>query len=188
MVSGNEQSKDSNIYDLISYIEYNNFTVTQSKVYSVFDYLYRQYTQSRQKYLSKYKRISEFNSENLMYTLIKDTLNDLGMNCLEVICHHPLNMFIREYDLLNDEERRYAMHNSTHLDFLIYNRLSKKPVLAVEVDGYYFHKEGEEQAKRDKMKNHILELYEIPYLRFATNGSSEKERLSAKLKELVKVN
>ena len=44
VVSGNEQPKDSNIQDLISYIEYNNFSVLDSEIYSVFDLLYQQYT------------------------------------------------------------------------------------------------------------------------------------------------
>ncbi len=184
VVSGNEQPTDSNIFDLVSYIEYNNFSVVESKIYSVFDYLYQQYTQSRMEFLKKHKRISEYDSENLMYALIKDTLQERELTFLDVICHLPLNMLIRNPNLLNDEECRYVMNPATHLDFLIYNCISKKPVLAIEVDGFHFHKEGTRQAERDKIKNRILELYEIPYLRFATNGSGEKERLSEKLQEL----
>ena len=41
VTSGNEQPKDSNIQDLISYIEYNNFSVVNSELYSVFDLLYQ---------------------------------------------------------------------------------------------------------------------------------------------------
>ena len=78
------------------------------------------------------------------------------------------------------------MNHATHLDFLIYNRITKKPILAVEVDGFHFHKEGTVQAERDKMKNHILDLYGMPYLRFATNGSGEKEKLSHALLDLLK--
>ncbi len=40
VVSGNEQPADSNIKDLIAYIEYNNFDVVDSEIYSVFDLLY----------------------------------------------------------------------------------------------------------------------------------------------------
>lgn len=188
VVSGNEQPKDSNIFDLISYIEYNNFSVTESKIYSVFDYLYKQYTQSRMEFLRKHKRVSEYDSENLMYALIKNTLKELELTTLDVICHQPLNMLIRDPKLLNDEECRYAMNNSTHIDFLIYNRISKKPVLAIEVDGFHYHKRGTKQAVRDELKNRILELYEIPFLRFATNGSGEKELLIEKLQELLKNN
>ena len=185
VISGNEQPSDSNIGDLISYIEYNNFSVTESKLYSVFDYLYSQYTESRFAYLKKHRRISEHDSENLMYALLCDTVCEEGYTEWSVICHQPLNMLIRDPELLNDDECRYAMNPATHLDFLIYNRISKKPILAVEVDGYTFHKDGTSQAERDKMKNHILDLYHVPYLRFATNGSGEKEKLTQKLHELV---
>ena len=73
----------------------------------------------------------------------------------------------------------------SHLDFLIYNRVIKRPVLAIEVDGYAFHKEGTRQSERDKLKDHILEVYGMPLLRFSTVGSGETEKLSAKLDELI---
>ncbi|WRK55048.1 hypothetical protein SD457_09625 [Coprobacillaceae bacterium CR2/5/TPMF4] len=44
------------------------------------------------------------------------------------------------------------MNPATHIDFLIYNTVSKKPVLAIEVDGYDYHKENTVQASRDLMK------------------------------------
>lgn len=184
VVSDNKQPNDSNIGDLVSYIEYNNFTVTESKIYSVFDFLYTDYTKSRFEFLQKHKRISEYDSENLMFALIENVLEEQDLIGLSVICHQPLNMLIRDPQLLNDEECKYAMNSATHLDFLIYSRISKKPVLAVEVDGYHYHKAGTKQAERDLLKNHILDLYKIPYVRFATNGSREKEILTEKLKQL----
>lgn len=184
VTSGNEQSEDSNINDLISYIEYNNFSVTESKVNSVFDYLYKQYTEQRIKYLDVHNRISEYDSENLMYSLLKDTLSELHLFSLDVICHQPLRMLIKEFALLSDEEFKYINNTGTHIDFLIYNKISKKPVLAIEVDGYNYHKTGTRQHERDLLKNHIFELYEIPYLRFATNGSEEKEKLINTLNNL----
>ena len=77
------------------------------------------------------------------------------------------------------------MNPATHIDFLLYNRISKKPVLAIEVDGYAYHKEDTKQASRDLMKDHILEIYEIPLLRFKTNGSGEKEMIVDMLDQLV---
>lgn len=41
LVTGNEQSKERNITDLIDYIQYNNLDVVESKIYSIFDYLYK---------------------------------------------------------------------------------------------------------------------------------------------------
>ncbi len=186
VITGNEQVKERNITDLVDYIQYNNFAVTDSKICSVFDYLYKQYTEERKEYLQKHKRVSEFDSENLMYSLIEDILSDDGYSSLDVVCHFPMNMLIRNPELLNEKECRYAMNPATHIDFLVYNRISKKPVLAIEVDGYEYHKEDTVQAERDVMKNRILELYEIPLLRFKTNGSGEKEKIIGMLKKVIK--
>lgn len=186
VVTGNEQTKERNITDLIAYIQYNNFEVTDSKIYSVFDYLYKQYTEERMAYLQSRKRISEFDSENLMYyLLIEEILSADKYGCFDVICHFPMNMLIKNPELLNNRECEYAMHPATHIDLLLYNRISKKPVLAIEVDGYKNHQPGSEQAARDLLKDHILDLYRIPLLRFKTNGSREKEQIIEKLDEIV---
>lgn len=185
VVTGNEQVKERNITDLISYIEYNNFEVTDSKVYSVFDYLYKQYTEERRLYLQKHKKVSTYDSENLMHSAIEEILSVDKYASLDVVCHFPVNMLIRNPELLNEEEQRYVRNPATHVDFLLYNRISKKPVLAIEVDGYEYHKADTVQASRDILKNHILDLYEIPWLRFWTNGSGEKEKITGKLDELI---
>ena len=174
--TGNEQPKDGNIRDLLKYIEYNNFTITESKLHSVFDYLYKIYSQSRMEFLKKHKKISQYDSENLMYGLLKDTLNEFGESELDVLCHQPLNTLLKDLSLLSEEEAEYALNPATHVDFLIYNRVTKEPVLAIEVDGWKYHHEGTVQAERDKKKNSILEKYELPLMRFTTNGSGEKER------------
>ena len=57
-------------------------------------------------------------------------------------------------------------------------------MLAVEVDGFEYHKEGTMQAERDQLKDAILEKYNLPLLRFRTNESNEKERLIARLNEI----
>ena len=98
------------------------------------------------------------------------------------------------FENLGDEETRRSTINiqveefyagAKDADFLIYNRIGKKPVLAIEVDGYEYHKEGTAQASRDRLKNHIMELYEIPLLRFKTNGSGEREKITEMLDKLV---
>ena len=182
---GNEQSKERNITDLVEYIQYNNFEVIDSKIYSIFDYLYKQYTEERKTYLQKHKKISEYDSENLMYSLLEEILIDNKYSSLDVVCHFPLNMLIKDPKLLDEKECQYAMNPATHIDFLIYNTVSKKPVLAIEVDGYDYHKENTVQASRDLMKNDILKLYEIPLLRFKTNGSCEKSKMIQELDKYI---
>ncbi len=78
---------------------------------------------------------------------------------------------------MSDEEALYISRTGTHLDFVLYNKISKNVVAAIEVDGYSYHKTGTRQAERDQLKNSVLNKYEIPLLRFATNGSGEKEKL-----------
>lgn len=184
VVTGNEQQRERNITDLIDYIEYNNFEVNESKIYSIFDYLFKQYAEERKAYLQKHKKVSEYDSENLMYSLIEDIIAEDKYASLDIVCHFPLNMLIKNPELLNDRECQYTMNPATHVDFLIYNRISKKPVLAIEVDGYENHHEGTVQYLRDRLKDHILELYQIPLLRFWTNGSGEKEKITETLESL----
>ena len=181
VVSGNEQPADSNIKDLVAYIEYHNFDVVDSELYSVFDLLYQQYTQQRMDFLKKHKQISEYDSENLMYAAISDMLQRMPELSLNVICHQKVRLLIRDYEKLTEEERRYAIHPNTHVDFLIYNRITKAPVLAIEVDGFHYHKEGTRQAERDRMKDGIFAKYEIPLLRLPTNGSGEIQKIKDRL-------
>ena len=190
VTTGNEQTKERNITDLINYIKHNNFEVRDSKIYSIFDYLYKQYNKERAIYLKKHKKVSEYDSENLMYSLIDEIISDDKYSSLDFICHFPLNRLIKlnesikESKLLTMQEQQYIKNPATHLDFLIYNRFSKKPLLAIEVDGYKYHKKNSRQASRDSLKDHILELYEIPLLRFKTNGSGEKEKIIKLLEKL----
>ena len=175
VVSGNEQEKTGNIVDLISYIQYNKMEVVDSKVYSIFDFLYSQYREERWRYLKDKKRISQFDSENMAYNFITEMLQ--GHPEYAVVCFEPLSMIIRDLSNLSDEEVRYALNPATHVDFMVYNKVNKQPVLAIEIDGYSFHKEGTIQHERDKMKDHILEKSGIGLLRLSTNGSGEREKL-----------
>lgn len=182
---GNPSQRDTNLGDLIGYIQYNNIEIIQSEIYSVFDNLYKSYAGQRSELLMKHKKISEYNSENLMYGLIKEVLRADRFSKLDVATHVPLKMILRDVKKLDEVEIKYAMNSNTHIDFLIFSKLNKQPVLAIEVDGFHFHKEGTDQAVRDKYKNSILEKYELPLIRFKTNESNEKERLKSRLETIL---
>ena len=186
VVTGNEQKQEGNISDLIQYIQYNNFEVSDSKIYSIFDYLYSQYTQERIAYFRTHRRIAEFDSENLMYGLLQEILAIEKYAFINVACHVQMNMLIKSFEGLDEREQRFILNPATHIDFLLYNRISKRPMLAIEVDGYQYHKDGTKQDERDMMKNHILNSFGIPLLRFKTNGSREREQIVAKLEEITK--
>lgn len=120
------QVKERNITDLVDYIQYNNFEITERNICSAFDYLHKQYSKERKRYLQNHQRISEYDSENLMYSLIEDIIADNKYASLDVVCHFPMNQLIRNFELLNEEERRYVKNPVSHVDFLIYNRIGKK--------------------------------------------------------------
>lgn len=186
VVSGNEQEHKGNISDLIDYIAYNNLTVTDSKISSIFDYLFSHYTHERMQFLAGHRKISEYDSENITFSLIEKILSDYPeLNHLGVFCHTPLRNVIRDWTLLNEQERNYISHYSTHLDFLIINHVTKKPVLAIETDGYTYHNDGTEQHQRDLLKNHILEVYGLPLIRLRTNESGEKEKILSALESII---
>lgn len=186
VVTGNEQKTHGNITDLIDYIAYNNFSVTKSKITSIFDYLYEQYSRERVAFLQSHIEISEYASENFTFALINEILKtEEDFMCYKTLCHIPLREIIRDMTMLSDEEKAYTLNYSTHLDFLIVSRVSKKPVLAIETDGYSFHNAKTVQHKRDEMKDRILRRYSFPLLRLSTKGSNEKERITNKLRAVA---
>lgn len=185
VLTGNDQEKHGYIMDLLDYIAYNNCTVTDSKLASIFDYMYEQYSEQRMLFLKMQPQISEYASENLTYVMLKEILSsDIRFKSLKALCHVPLRQVVRDTSLMSERELKYAANYSTHLDFLIINNVSKKPVLAIETDGYSYHKEATDQHQRDAMKNRILSSYGLPLLRFSTKGSREREKVIGELVEL----
>lgn len=148
-----------------------------SHIHSIFDYLYKGYEEKKRVFLSQQKKKSVFDSENLMYILIKEVLSEQQFSKYNLVSHFPLRNLILDFENLSSEEEGYAKHHSTHLDFVIFNKLGKNAVLAIEVDGYEYHRKEGRQAERDAMKNDILEKYGIPLVRFSTTGSGKRQRL-----------
>ena len=183
VVSRDICEKDGNINDLVKYIKYNNFEVIESNVKSIFDLLYKENRLARLQYLKNKKRISLFDSENIAYNEIENILKN-NYNNLGIITHIPLFRILENKNLSNKDELKYASHEWTHIDFVIYNKMDKKPSLAIEVDGYTFHKKSTAQSQRDELKNEILKKYNIPLIRLSTIGSDEKNIIKSKLDEL----
>lgn len=174
VVSGNQQELKGNIHDLLGYIQYQHGVVVQSKLRSIYDYLFTQISNQEK----QTKSISEYDSENLTFELIEKIRTSIPqLSHIKTLCHYPLRCLIRETSGLSERETRYALHPSTHIDFLIINRVSKQPLLAIETDGYSYHNAESAQFDRDRMKDHILESFGLPLLRLSTVGHSEQQRI-----------
>ena len=182
VTSQDPRNDQTNYGDLTRYIEYNNFEVIQSQVYSVFDMLYHGYAEQRRAYLQKHKRVSEYDSENLMYSVIQEVLSEEAFSSIGCAVYVSLATLVKDYAPLTEEERKYARNPLTHVDFLLFNQMDKQPMLAIEVDGTGFHEAGSKQAERDIKKNSILEKCAVPLLRLRTDGSGEKEKIKNALK------
>ena len=179
VTSGNEMPEDTNIAQLISYARYNNFAVKDSKIHSVFDLLYQQYTVERLAYQAEHAKVSNYMSENLVYDLLVKVLDELSWKNLSVVCHYPLAKIISDWSLLTSQEKDYAKNALTHIDFLIYNSLTKQPMMAIEVDGWHYHNDKVVQQYRDRLKNQILEKYSLPPYRISTTDTITSEGLKA---------
>ncbi|MCL1889598.1 MAG: AAA domain-containing protein [Desulfovibrionaceae bacterium] len=181
LIHGNEDTRDSNINDLVQYIQYNNMDVVHSEIRSVFDYLYKCYAEERREFFKDRERPSNYDSENLMYDLIYKILQQERYAKYTVNVHYPLKKLLRPGDQLTNEQRKYAEHENTHVDLLICNQFGNVPVLGVEVDGVAFHEKGSRQEERDRLKDSIFEALRIPLRRFRTDESGEREKLEKAL-------
>ena len=185
VTSQDPQNDRTNYGDLARYIKYNNCAVIDSTVYSVFDLLYQGYAEQRQAFLKKHGRISEYDSENLAYAVIQNILQKAEFSFVDCAAHVSLATLLKDYSMLTEEEAVYARNPLTHVDFLLFRRMDKSPLLAVEVDGVAFHAAGSVQAGRDEKKNRIFEQYGIPLLRLRTDSTGEQARIEQALRAAV---
>ena len=180
VVSADEQP-DSNIRDLIDYIEYYQGKSDESEISSIYDLLYEDYTHDLLNFYKTHRRVSEYDSENLTYWAIKDVIKEKGSTHLGILMHYPLRHLVTAASDLTPEQRVYASRSWTHIDFLIYDTVSHKAKLAIEVDGAQYHKKGSVQNQRDLLKDSVLAAIGLPLLRLSTAGSQEKEKINLAL-------
>lgn len=183
VTTGNDMPPESNLAQLIAYIKYNNFEVQESKLHSVFDLLYKQYTAERLAYKAAHPAISEHFSENLIYDTLLTAISELNLINTEVVCHYPLSKLIGDWSLLTNEERSFAENPLTHVDFLIYNSLTKQPLQIIEVDGWSFHHNSEVQQQRDALKDQLLTKIGLRPYRLSTTATVNVDTFKTLLRE-----
>ena len=178
VVNGNEMPSNSNLAQLISYIQYNNFDVKESKIHSVFDILYKQYTAERLAYEAQSNKVSEYLSENIIYDTLIKAIDNIQMSNWNIVCHYPLSRLITDFDGLETQEIAFISNSLSHVDFLLYNSITKKPLMAIEVDGWKYHNLNEAQLSRDKLKDDILTKYGLKPYRISTVDTINVETIA----------
>lgn len=175
-----ELTHGTNIGDLIRYICYNtnpDETVVKGSICSVFDLLYKEYNKVFLSFLSSNKNVKGSAAEIIIYKLLSDNilLNNVQFSSIDMVREYRLRDLVRDSQSFTEDEIQFINKNS-RLDFLLYNKIDKTPVLAIEVDGVSFH-DNELQQERDNKKNHILEIIGLPLLRLSTDGHNEETRI-----------
>lgn len=179
VTNSNDNSTHTGIDELVNYIRYNDGVIVDSKVRSIFDSLYKSYYSRK---TSKARKGSSV-AEDLTFELLNEIHKEGGYTNLQIQLEYPLKLLV-DIDSLTGRDREYAMNDLTRVDFIIFRKTSRQPVLAIETDGYAFH-DNDKQRERDEIKNRLLYDAKVPLLRLSTIGSGEKKLIVDKLRELM---
>ena len=179
-------SRSGVLSDLVNYIQYRTSfgRAEEGAIRSIYDLLYGDYQNQLASFRARHPSV-DLDSENLTRVMLKQILSEPKYRSYAYRMHVSLRDFIDENGLsLTDEERKFFRNRYTHADFLVYNKMSKKPVLVIEVDGVAFHEQKAVQRERDAKKDSILNKAGIKLLRLKTNQSGEKDRVKEALDSL----
>ncbi|QOX62004.1 hypothetical protein FRZ06_00860 [Anoxybacterium hadale] len=184
-----KKNQGSSVGDLIRYAEYQTVAenLISNELIPVFDLVYREYTKSLMLLKSKMKYTVRYRAAFLMNGIIEMMLREQQFGSFSYAHGVPLRILIRNWDKLTEEERAYAQNPSTCVDFVIYNRYDKLPILAVEIGGISYRGKKALHLIRDDMKERILEKYQIDLLWTSINEGWEGDILRNKLEELLTV-
>jgi very-short-patch-repair endonuclease len=166
------------IRDLIGYIRYHNpdEEVVDSAVISMFDLLYREYNQRLRPLAARLKNEMKYKSENIIWTALHDILAEDRYTHLTVSNQVLVRNLLFNLSRLTPRQETFVRHRAS-VDFVVYNRVTNHPQLAIEVDGFAFHENNPTQLERDAIKDEILRAYQMPLLRLATTGSGEDQQI-----------
>ena len=183
LVTNNDMlPKSRHLRDLVHFIRYRSPEdgVFDSNVVSVFDLLYRDYSALLRPLAARLRRGSTFTSENIIWTLLLEVLEEEPFSDLAVAPQVMLKNLLRDTTALTSAQASFV-ENRASLDFVVYNRVTNLPVLVVEVDGFAFHENNPAQQVRDDLKDAICRAQGLRLLRLPTTGSGEETRLRSAL-------
>jgi hypothetical protein len=189
LVTNHEKLAGSrHLRDLIGYIEhrYPDHQPEASRVVSVFDLLYSEYDDVLRSLADRLPGRAGSPAEQIVDAVLDGVLSEPGHAHLRVERQMLLRNLVPDPDALDDAQRAFVRRTSS-IDFVISNRITRRPVLAIEVDGFSFHENRPEQLRRDALKDGVLASIGIPLLRLATTNSDEERRIREALMSAERV-
>lgn len=174
------------VRDLIRYIKYSTYDegITESPIISVFDLLYKDYSEKLEPFRKRLHGKSKYKSEKIIETIICDILLEEKYNMLTYTFQVYVKNLIDSSREISLEEEAYVKNNAS-VDFVIYHQMDNQIILVIEVDGTFSHENNSKQQNKDKLKNNVLKTYEIPYLRLPTNSSDVKYKITEALENVL---
>jgi len=175
-----------NIRTLLDYIEmYDPSAVVQSDIVSIFDVLYNAYSASLERYSrAKWADRRRSPAENIADQCLREALTEPRYARFGYQTEVFLRDALPNTRRLSEEQRAFVFTDSA-LDFGVYSRVTGRLVLAIEVDGWQYHGNSEQQQQRDARKDSIMAAYGVPVLRLPTNGSGEERLIREALDKLL---
>lgn len=172
--------------DLMEYVRYRDpeQQPRQSSVVSVFDLLYRRYSERLEPFAARLLGQMKYPSEDSVWTLLHDLMAEEPYRDLDLHAQVLVQNLIPSLVGLTQEQTAYVK-NRCSLDFVVYRRVARQPILGIEVNGFAFHENMPDRRAKDLLKKGILERYSIPLLALPTTGSGEKSLIRAALDEAL---
>jgi hypothetical protein len=166
------------IRDLVGYIRYHNpdEQVVDSAVISMFDLLYTAYSQRLRPLAARLRNEMKYRSEDVTWTVLHDILAEQRYAHLTVSYQVLVRNLLPDLSRLTPRQESFVRHRAS-VDFVVYNRVTNRPLLAIEVDGFAFHENKPAQLARDAIKDEIFKAHRMPLLRLATTDSGEDQRI-----------
>lgn len=97
-------------------------------------------------------------------------LNEVNENRFGIISQYRLKDLIKDKTFIkNRKDLLDFIERDSHIDFLLYNKITHLAVLAIEVDGLTH--DTKDQIECDCKKNEILSIYKLPLIRYNTKGT-----------------
>lgn len=175
-----------NLRDLMEYVLYHDpeYKPQRSAVVSVFDLLYQHYSERLKPMAARLRGQMKYRPEDIVWTTLQGLLGEEPYRDLEVLPQIIVQNLLPDLDGLTPEEATYVK-NRCSLDFVIYRRVTHKPVLAIEVNGFAFHENMPDQRAKDLLKKSIMDKAGIPLLPLPTTGSGEERLIRTALDAAV---
>lgn len=181
LVTNGNEGNTGHLNNLVDYFKSNGIH-EDGEVTSLFDLIYPQYTIQLGKYLKGGPAIPSYFyapddkpsiAEQIAFRFIAKVLNDYPE--LEIKYECPLRLLIKDRSVFDEDELKLISDKRSHIDFLIVNRKTAEPILAIEIDGESYHPEGSFHWEHDRLKDSIMEKCGIPLKRFRTKESIREE-------------